>query len=145
YKIVRELARRMPAYRGEMAAHHPKFPLDSLTACTEMEGSVPIDAPDIVYSELDDEAIAKFGRDRVSTAWRSAHQLDLSLGTCAMKPRDQGGVVDARLNVYGVEGLKVADMSICSANVGNNTYSTASLIGEKAAAIIAEELGVALE
>lgn len=25
-----------------------------------------------------------------------------------MKPRDQGGVVDARLNVYGVEGLKVA-------------------------------------
>ena len=54
----------MPAYRGEMAAHHPKFPLDSLTACTEMEGSVPIDAPDIVYSELDDEAIAKFGRDR---------------------------------------------------------------------------------
>ena len=25
-----------------------------------------------------------------------------------MKPRNQGGVVDARLNVYGVEGLKVA-------------------------------------
>ena len=57
-----------------------------------------------------------------------------------MKPRDQGGVVDARLNVYGVEGLKVAgkwhkivpnlhlpplltvdspDMSICPTNVGN--------------------------
>lgn len=25
-----------------------------------------------------------------------------------MKPRDKGGVVDARLNVYGVKGLKVA-------------------------------------
>lgn len=25
-----------------------------------------------------------------------------------MMPREQGGVVDARLNVYGVEGLKVA-------------------------------------
>lgn len=35
-----------------------------------------------------------------------------------MKPRDQGGVVDPRLNVYGVEGLKVADVSICPANVG---------------------------
>ena len=25
-----------------------------------------------------------------------------------MKPREQGGVVDARLNVYGVQNLKVA-------------------------------------
>jgi hypothetical protein len=25
-----------------------------------------------------------------------------------MKPRDQGGVVDSRLNVYGVQNLKVA-------------------------------------
>ena len=27
-----------------------------------------------------------------------------------MKPRDKGGVVDPRLNVYGVVGLKVAGM-----------------------------------
>lgn len=27
-----------------------------------------------------------------------------------MKSREQGGVVDSRLNVYGVEGLKVAGM-----------------------------------
>ena len=39
------------------------------------------------------------------------------LGTCAMKPRDKGGVVDNRLNVYGVQNLKVADMSICPSNV----------------------------
>ena len=25
-----------------------------------------------------------------------------------MKPREEGGVVDCKLNVYGVEGLKVA-------------------------------------
>jgi alcohol oxidase len=59
-----------------------------------------------------------------------------------MKPRERGGVVDPRLNVYGVEGLKVADMSIAPSNVGANTYSTALLIGEKAAVIIAEELGI---
>ena len=29
-------------------------------------------------------------------------------GTCAMKPRDQGGVVDKFLNVYGTENLKIA-------------------------------------
>ena len=27
-----------------------------------------------------------------------------------MKPRGQGGVVDARLNVYGVQNLKIAGM-----------------------------------
>jgi alcohol oxidase len=59
-----------------------------------------------------------------------------------MKPRTRGGVVDSRLNVYGVKGLKVADVSICPGNVGANTYSTALVIGEKAAVIIAEELGI---
>ncbi|KAG8212842.1 GMC oxidoreductase-domain-containing protein [Butyriboletus roseoflavus] len=135
YKMTRELLRRMPAYRGEVAAFHPKFPPGSPAACRESENPAPIDAPDIVYSDADDEAIAKFHRDTVYAVWHS-------LGTCAMKPRSKGGVVDARLNVYGVEGLKVADMSICPTSVGNNTYSTALLIGEKAAAIIAEDLGV---
>jgi len=59
-----------------------------------------------------------------------------------MKPRERGGVVDPRLNVYGVQGLKVADMSIAPSNVAANTYSTALLIGEKAAVMIAEELGI---
>lgn len=34
------------------------------------------------------------------------------------------------------------DMSICPGNVGSNTYSTAVTVGEKAALIIAEELGI---
>jgi len=135
YKMTREYARRMPGYRGDMAGFHPAFPSGSAATCTQAAGPVPMDAPDIVYSDEDDKAIEKFTRDTVFTTWHS-------LGTCAMKPRDQGGVVDARLNVYGVEGLKVADLSICPSNVGNNTYSTALLVGEKAAMIIAEDLGV---
>ena len=59
-----------------------------------------------------------------------------------MKPRERGGVVDPRLNVYGVQGLKVADMSIAPSNVAANTYSTALVIGEKAAVMVAEELGI---
>jgi alcohol oxidase len=58
-----------------------------------------------------------------------------------MKPRDQGGVVDLQLNVDGVKNLKVADTRIAPLNVGANTYNTAIIIGEKAAMIIAEELG----
>ncbi|KAJ3539725.1 hypothetical protein NM688_g6324 [Phlebia brevispora] len=59
-----------------------------------------------------------------------------------MKPREQGGVVDHRLNVYGVEGLKVADLSIPPSNVAANTYSSTLAIAERAAVIIAEDLGV---
>jgi alcohol oxidase len=51
------------------------------------------------------------------------------------------GVLDERLNVHGVKGLKVADLSICPDNVGCNTYSTALLIGEKCAMLTGEDLG----
>jgi alcohol oxidase len=44
-----------------------------------------------------------------------------------MAPREgnsivKHGVLDERLNVHGVKGLKVADLSICPDNVGCNTY-----------------------
>jgi alcohol oxidase len=49
----------------------------------------------------------------------------LKLGTCPMKPREQGGVVDSSLNVYGTQNLKVVDLSIAPSNVSANTYNTA--------------------
>jgi alcohol oxidase len=59
-----------------------------------------------------------------------------------MKPRNRGNVVDSRLNVYGIQGIKFADLFIGSGNVAANTYPTALVVGEKAAAVIAEELGI---
>ncbi|KAG1842335.1 GMC oxidoreductase-domain-containing protein [Suillus subluteus] len=109
--------------------------LDDAAVCGEISGPVDLNAPDLIYTAEDDEAIDRFHRDRVQTTGHS-------LGTCAMKPRADQGVVDARLNVYGVTNIKVADMSIAPKNVGTNTYSTALLIGEKAAMIIADELGI---
>jgi alcohol oxidase len=38
-----------------------------------------------------------------------------------MKPREQGVVVDAKVDVYGLRGLKVANLSTASGNVGANT------------------------
>ena len=49
-----------------------------------------------------------------------------------MAPREgssiapHGGVVDERLNVHGVKGLKVCDLSICPDNVGCNTFSVSA-------------------
>ncbi|KAJ7476061.1 GMC oxidoreductase-domain-containing protein [Mycena latifolia] len=135
YKWSREMARRMDSYRGEFALEHPHFAASSPAACVKAEGPVPISAPDIVYSAEDDEAIDRYHRAIVNTTWHS-------LGTCAMKPRNQNGVVDSRLNVYGVKNLKVVDLSIAPTNVGSNTYNSALVVGEKAAMIIAEDLGI---
>ncbi|KAI9453452.1 alcohol oxidase-like protein [Lactarius psammicola] len=136
YKFLREIARRMPHFRGEPPVLHPAFaPGGPASVVAHAEGPVPFDAPRIVYSEEDEGALEEFARAQVGTCWHS-------LGTCAMKPREQGGVVDPKLNVYGVRGLKVADLSVPPGNVSANTYGTALVIGEKAAVIIAEELGI---
>ncbi|KAF9489441.1 alcohol oxidase [Pleurotus eryngii] len=103
YKRSREIARRMPLYRGEVQQGHPTFAPDSDAACIPRDGPVPIDAPDIAYTAEDNEAIHDFLRNTINTTWHS-------MGTCAMKPRDRGGVVDSRLNVYGMSNLKVADV-----------------------------------
>ncbi|KAJ7075522.1 alcohol oxidase-like protein [Mycena belliarum] len=136
YKKGRELLRRMSAFRGPLGPANPQFSPESPAAIIETVPA-PLDAPKIVYSAEDDKAIDAHVRQIVETTWHS-------LGTCAMKPREQGGVVDSKLNVYGIRNLKVADLSIPPSNVNCNTYSAAIAVGEKAAMIIAEELGKAL-
>ncbi|KAK4122315.1 GMC oxidoreductase [Parathielavia appendiculata] len=138
YKKQREIMRRMPCYRGEMAACHPPFAPGSRAACIRLEDGqppLPVDVPDIEYTPEDDAVLEKWLRENVSTTWHS-------LGTCKMAPRERGGVVDASLGVYGVEGLKIADMSIVPRNVAANTNNTALAIGEKAADIFLRELGL---
>jgi alcohol oxidase len=63
YKKLREIYRRMPSYRGEVAAFHPRFPEGSAAACGEATGPVDLNAPDINYTAEDDEAIERFHRD----------------------------------------------------------------------------------
>ncbi|KAF6747541.1 alcohol oxidase [Ephemerocybe angulata] len=162
YKKTREVARRMDAYRGELTSHHPRFhpaspaaakDIDIETAKQILPDGLTVgihmgtwhkpgeqyDAKkvhdDIKYTEEDDKAIDDWVADHVETTWHS-------LGTCAMKPREEGGVVDGRLNVFGTSNLKVVDLSICPDNLGTNTYSSALLVGEKGFDLIAEDLGL---
>lgn len=70
-------------------------------------------------------------RQTGQTAWHG-------ISTCRMGngPMD---VVDARLRVHGVEGLRVADISIMPSMVSPNTNAPAVLIGEKAADMVRED------
>lgn len=138
YKRQRQIARGMDLYRGEVHSRSPHFSEDSGKSYSEghqddnhtlqTRGQV-----DLKYSPEDDKVIESWLRENVTGAFHG-------LGTCKMAPEEQMGVVDHNLNVHGVRGLKVADLSICPRNVSANTNSTALMIGEKAADIIIKEL-----
>ncbi|KAL8800726.1 MAG: hypothetical protein Q9182_004969 [Xanthomendoza sp. 2 TL-2023] len=60
-------------------------------------------------------------------------------GTCAMMPVEMGGVVDSRLKVYGVKGLRVVDASIFPMIPRGNIQSSVYAVAEKAADLIVED------
>lgn len=135
YKAQREIARRMSVYRGELAMFHPAFATDSKAACIELQEPPALNIEKIKYSAEDDAAIEEWLRTNIATTWHSA-------GTCKMLPLDENGVVDDNLSVHNVTGLKIADVSIVPHNVGAHTNNIAMVIGEKAAEIFIEELGL---
>jgi choline dehydrogenase len=80
-----------------------------------------------------DEEILAYARQTVITVF---HQS----GTCKMgTTNDRNAVVDARLKVYGIEGLRVIDASIMPNVISGNTNAPSMMIGEKGAAMIKED------
>jgi choline dehydrogenase len=83
----------------------------------------------------DTKALAADIRARADTQYHP-------VGTCKMGS-DTLSVVDARLRVRGVAGLRVADASIMPTIVGGNTNAPTIMIGEKAAEMIRADAGTA--
>ena len=84
-----------------------------------------------------DEELAKLAGDIASTIFHP-------VGTTAMgKASDPLAVVDARLRVHGVAGLRVVDAGVMPRITSGNTNSPTLMIAEKAAQWIAEDAAAA--
>lgn len=82
------------------------------------------------FSDLD--SAKNYVRLRATTMWHPA-------GTCAMLPRDKGGVLDTKLKVYGTKKLRVVDASAVPLLPPANLQSTIYALAERAASLIKEE------
>lgn len=60
------------------------------------------------------------------------------IGTCRMGPAGPSTVVDEKLRVHGIEGLRIADASIFPTMPSGNTNAPSIMVGERAADLIKE-------
>ena len=82
---------------------------------------------------VSDAQIEQFIRGHADTIYHP-------VGTCRMGPDPAAGaVVDARLRVHGVDGLRVVDASVMPSVVGGNTNAPVIMMGEKATDMIRDD------
>ena len=79
-----------------------------------------------------DEDLLEDFRDRADTVYHP-------VGTCRMGADPTCSVVDARLRVHGVQGLRVIDASIFPTITSGNTNAPTVMVAEKGAAMVAED------
>ena len=70
-------------------------------------------------------------RETGQTAWHT-------VGTCRMGPA-RDSVVDTRLRVHGLQGLRVVDASVLPTIPSSNTNAAAIMVGEKGADMVLED------
>ncbi len=85
-------------------------------------------------SETSDEQLLDWAKNNATTIYHPT-------GTCKMG-QDSQAVVDARLRVHGIDGLRIADCSIMPEIVSGNTNAPAIMIGEKVSKMILEDARV---
>jgi len=89
--------------------------------------------PGATIADEDEEGLVRAAGDIATTIFHP-------VGTCKMgPPGDRTAVVDARLRVHGLSGLRVVDASIMPTITSGNTNAPVIMIAEKAVDMIREE------
>jgi choline dehydrogenase len=96
---------------------------------TKLKGNGTVYQPG--YYELNQDNVEHFVSENVQSEFHP-------IGTCAMLPKDKGGVVDNRLNVYGIDGLRVVDASVFPLLPRANLQTLVYAVAERAVGWILE-------
>jgi choline dehydrogenase len=92
------------------------------------EDGYPLEPLDVPAGESDAELDA-FIKERAITTFHYS-------STCRMAPREEGGVVDDELRVYGVEGLRIADASVFPTIPACHIQAPVVMVAERCAEFI---------
>jgi choline dehydrogenase len=103
-----------------------------IAAAPTLKGIVTDEIQPGVNVDSDDELL-DWVRNNAETTYHP-------VGTCKMG-RDPMAVVDDKLRVHGLEGLRVADASIMPTLTSGNTNAPSIMIGEKASRMVLEAAG----
>ncbi|KAA1477085.1 GMC oxidoreductase [Dentipellis sp. KUC8613] len=76
-----------------------------------------------------DEELKKWIKTTAGTTFHTA-------GSCSMLPREDNGVVDNRLKVYGTANIRVVDLSVLPLHIASHTQAWVYGLAEQAADII---------
>ena len=101
----------------------------------KMMEKLDIMKPALVPKGSSSESVDAFIRKYVTGAYHLC-------SSCRMAKREDDGVVDQSLRVYGVQGLRIADASIFPRLICVKPQATVVMVGEKCAEIILEQLRI---
>jgi len=97
-------------------------------------GAAPLAA--ITESELKPGATLQSASELLEDFRQRAGTVYHACGTCGMGPEPRRSVVNHRLQVHGVEALRVVDASVFPAVTSGNTNAPVVMVAEKAADLI---------
>ena len=83
-----------------------------------------------------DEDILEFWKNTLASSWHMTGMAKMG------KPGDVDAVVDSRFRVFGIEKLRVADMSVVPVLTNNHTQATAYVTGVTCGDVLAAEYGL---
>jgi choline dehydrogenase len=92
----------------------------------------------IIETELQPGAARQTPAELLEDFRQRAGTVYHACGTCGMGPEPRQAVVNHRLQVHGVEALRVVDASVFPAVTSGNTHAPTVMVAEKAAALILE-------